>query len=311
MPFRHRSAPGLKNFYVIAPITNPARFASRYRLFEEFRARMLRDGINLFVVEVAFGDRAFECNADLSLRTWDPIWQKERSINLAVQRLPSDWEYVAWIDADVAFCRDDWAEETVHQLQHHQTVQMFQNALDMGPKGEVMQVHTGFAWCWRNKVPPKSAAFVQNYYNWHPGYAWAYRREAWEALGGLIDIAILGAGDHHMAHALLGHVHERTPSFVSPGYSVELEAWQRRAVTHIREDIGYVPGTLHHAFHGPKRKRFYQERWDIIRRHQFDPAVHLKPDAQGLWQLTHEGECLRQDLHDYTHARDEDDIRVD
>lgn len=309
--FKHSEAPGLKNLYVIAVVSNPARFASRYRLFEAFRKQV--DGkANLFTVELALGDRPFECNADLELRSFDELWHKENMINLAIQRLPSDWEYVAWVDADIAFCRDDWAEEIVHQLQHHHVIQLFQNAIDLGPHGEVIQVHNGFVWSWATGQPPsRSANGGYNYGNWHPGYAWAARREAIEALGGLFDLGILGAGDHHMAHALLGKVHERVPPFLSDGYVEALEAWQQRANVHIRQDLGFMPGTIHHAWHGPKRKRFYGERWEILRKHGYDPRHHIKRDSQGLLAFTHAGEVMRNDIRQYFKARDEDDIRAD
>src|SRR5271165_3476139 len=35
-----------------------------------------------------------------------------------------------------------------------------------------------------------------------PGLAWACSRNAWDAVGGLFDIAVWGGGDYDMAHAL-------------------------------------------------------------------------------------------------------------
>lgn len=47
-----------RTLYVIAVCSNPVRYASRYRLFEEFRGRMeATPGVRLVVVEQAFGDR--------------------------------------------------------------------------------------------------------------------------------------------------------------------------------------------------------------------------------------------------------------
>lgn len=62
---------------------------------------------------------------NLQLRTSHEIWLKENSLNLGFARLPPDWKYAAWIDADVTFARPDWACETVHQLQHNPVVQMW------------------------------------------------------------------------------------------------------------------------------------------------------------------------------------------
>jgi hypothetical protein len=38
---------------------------------------------------------------------------------------------------------------------------------------------------------------------WHPGYAWACTRKAYERMGGLYDKAILGSGDNIMSLCLI------------------------------------------------------------------------------------------------------------
>src|SRR5271166_3744723 len=83
--------------HVIAVISNPARFHSRYRLFRDFEASMKKTpGIHLVTVELAYGDRAFEVtqagNPDhVQLRASDELWAKENMVNIGVSRLPSDW----------------------------------------------------------------------------------------------------------------------------------------------------------------------------------------------------------------------------
>lgn len=311
MTFKHSSAPGLSNFWVVCPVSNPARFARRYELHRRFVESMKRAGVNLLVVEAAFGDRPFEVTEagnpnHVQLRTREEIWHKENMINVAMGWLPSDWQYVAWIDGDIDFVRGDWAEETVHQLQHHAFVQMFQTAIDLGPAGEAMTTFDGFAASYVTKAAPPYAK--QGYPHWHPGFAWAARRDAIENVGGLIDVGVLGASDHHMAWALVGEVLEHTPGNVTDSYKRHLTTWQERARVHVAQNVGYVPGTIVHHWHGKKRDRKYQERWDILFRHNFDPDRDLKRDSQGLYALTHEGARLRSDLREYFRQRNEDSI---
>jgi len=45
----------------------------------------------------------------------------KREYDAAVARLPSDWKYVAWVDADVNFTNPHWVRVTVQQLQHYAT----------------------------------------------------------------------------------------------------------------------------------------------------------------------------------------------
>lgn len=309
MHFRHSCAPGLDKFWVVAVVSNSARFNSRYKLYKDFVRNL--GNVNLLTVELAFGDRPFEVTEPdnpnhVQLRTWDELWFKENLINIGVSRLPADWEYVAWIDADIEFVRKDWAEETVHQLQHHHVVQMFQTAVDLGPHGEALKLFDGFVYSYLTHAKP---AYSRGAYpHWHPGFAWAMRREAFDHLGGLIDLGILGASDHHMAWALAGNVNKSMPGKIHANYKKHLKIWQERAEAHIRRDIGYVPGTILHHWHGKKSDRKYIERWDVLVKHGFDPERDLKRDWQGVHTLTEEGARMRDDLREYFQQRNEDSV---
>src|SRR5678809_704271 len=91
--------------YVITTIFNAPRFRVRWKLYQDFKYWVEQSpAAKLYTVEVAFGDRAFVTEpgpTTLQLRTTDELWLKERSLNLLAQRLPPDWKYVAWMDADV------------------------------------------------------------------------------------------------------------------------------------------------------------------------------------------------------------------
>ena len=317
-----------KKLYVITPVSNPVRFASRYKLYNEFAARMNAAGVNLYTVELAFGDRTFEVTKpyvqnNIQLRTSDEMWHKENMLNVAISRLPSDWEYVAWVDADVNFVRADWAEETVHQLQHFQVVQMWQNAIDMGPTGEALSKFHSFMWCYSQGMEynnPTSGEYPPPYGKkdgiyWHPGFAWAARREAVDALGGLLDRAILGAGDHHMALALIGKADVSVPGNMDKAYTNYIMDWQSHAERFVRRDVGYVPGTIMHSWHGKKRDRHYQDRWKILQRAQYDPMRDIKRDWQGVYQLVDDGTQrsiqLRNDLRGYFRSRNEDSVDLE
>jgi hypothetical protein len=305
-PFHH-ATPNHEDLHVIVPVSNTQRYRSRYRLLEEFQSRM-PTGVVPHLTEVALGDRPFETESQTRLRTWDELWHKERSINLAVQRLPEDWQYVAWVDGDVTFVRDDWAHEAVQMLQHHMIVQLFQTATDLGPDGEALRTYNGFVYSWEQGFEKPCYGSGGSQAPWHPGYGWAMRREAWEFLGGLFDVAILGSGDHHMAWSLIGEGSTMIPEGLSYGYLKQLLKWEQRATMHIKQDIGYVKGALLHHWHGKKKDRRYADRWKILQAHDFNPDWDLKCDSQGLYALTHEGERMRNDLRAYFRARNEDSI---
>jgi hypothetical protein len=311
MTFVHKHMPELDKLWVVTCISNPARYESRYRIFKHFKESMDVAKVNLMVIELAFGDRPFEIEAEnvIQLRTNDELWNKENLINIAVSRLPADWKYVAWIDADIEFIRHDWAEETVHQLQHHKVIQMFQTAVDLGPKGEVYKVYDSFMYSYITGQPKPYSKGA--YPHWHPGFAYAMTREAFNDVGGLIDFAILGSADHHMAHALIGNVKASFPKTITEAYKEKLKIWEERANIHINKNVGYMNGTIVHHWHGKKSDRRYISRWSILTDNKFNPDLDIKKDWQGLNIFTDNGNRMRADIQKYFRVRDEDSIDLE
>lgn len=312
--------------YVISPISNQIRFSRRYELYRQFQNYMSKNPfVKLITVELAFGDRFFAVtekdNPDhIQLRTREELWHKEAMINVGVQYIRQvypDAKYVAWIDGDITFSKPNWAEETVEQLQHFDFVQMFRTAHDLGPNDEVIASHTGFAYSYWHKLQEGDHSKYAS--KWHPGFAWAARIDALDKVGGLIDFAILGAGDKHMAMGLIGKIdtisnlrQEQKASVISSEYLKSLIRWQDLASRYIKRNLGYVDGSIFHYWHGKKKDRKYVERWKVLIDNGFDPSIDLKTDTQGLYQLEDNGDGrfieLRDGIRRYFRARNEDSI---
>jgi hypothetical protein len=264
----------------------------------------------------------------VKVRTTSEVWIKENLINIGVQHLPEDWKYMAWVDADVMFARPNIVGETIHQLQHYKVLQMFSESQDVGPRYASLGKSIGFGHNWVKGIPmptlragdagayyPYAARMPGGQHGWHTGYAWAMRRDAWDELGGLIDFAMLGSADNHMAHALVGELERTINGNLSPAYKTQLREWEFRAERHIRRNVGYVSGLLVHYWHGRKVDRRYRHRWRILTENQFDPTLDLKKDWQGLLQLVDRGDArsikLRDEVRRYFRARNEDSIELD
>jgi hypothetical protein len=296
--------------HVVTAVANPIRWRSRIKLYRRFEEHMLDSGVRLTVVECAFGDRPHEFATNphvnhVPVRARTLVWTKENLLNLGLARLPHDWRCAAWIDADIAFRRSDWASETVHALQQYDIVQPWSDCYDLGPNDEHVQIHRSFCRLAHDGVPIYPAGRA-GYTFGHPGYAWAATRRALNLLGGLIETAALGAGDHHMALALLDRARESVPAGITDGYLRPLLRWQARAIQHIGGNIGYVAGTIEHGWHGAKNKRAYVDRWDIITRNRFDPDTDLMRNTWGVLELAGNKPRLRLDIDRYFRSRDED-----
>lgn len=310
--------------YVVTPIFNPQRFRSRWSLYKKFEKYVKDSGATLVTIEVAFGNREFvitESNNPyhIQTRTNSEIWLKENAINLAVSRLPQDWKYVAWIDADVVFVRPDWVGETLHQLQHYPVVQMWSTLHDLNDKYDLVGTARSFSDTYINN---NSEFNFNKKYSYGkdlgaPGLAWAMNREVWDQLGGLIDWSILGAGDWYMAHALIGTLDKVIKhTKYHPSYSSKFIDWQERVKrakwngNFVCKHLGVVSGIVNHFWHGPKSLRQYGTRDKILVKYQYNPDKHLMRDWQGLYKLSDHSDDLRKAISEYFRQRNEDHLFV-
>jgi hypothetical protein len=295
---------------VVTAIANPIRWQSRTALYRAFEQHMLASGVQLTVVECAYGDRPFQCAGTpgvqhVGVRAKTLLWTKENLINLGIARTTG--KYIATIDADVMFRKAGWATETVHALQQYDVVQPWSDCYDLGPHDDHLTAHRSFCRLVQEGKPIVQGPNATGGYQFgHPGYAWAYTRQSLEWLGGLIETASLGAADHHMALALIGNVDASIPGNLTAGYKAPLHRWQASAMQHIGGNIGYVPGTIEHAWHGSKDKRAYVGRWDILARNAFDPTTDIKRNTFGVFELVGNKPQLRRDIDNYFRSRDED-----
>jgi hypothetical protein len=303
--------------HVIGVISNSARFQSRYRLFREWYERMHKTkNVKVYVVEVAYGDHHHEVTErnhphHLQLRTKHHLWFKENLINLGVEHLlPHDWKYLAWVDTDVVFHRSDWALKSIHTMQDYPLIQPWGEAVDMGPRYNGMQMFESFCKLVYHGIPirhPQGSPYQGSKRFGHSGFGWCCTREFYENTQGLFDKAILGSGDHNMAWAAVGkHLHSIHKD-MGNGFKRSLEEWQDRAVAISNERLAYVPGIIHHHFHGAKNNRFYVSRWKILIDHKYDPYKDIRYDDQGLMYI-HSKPHLEEAIRRYAHLRNEDDI---
>ncbi len=334
----------LSQLWVVTAISNPVRYKTRYALYKKFRHHITQDlGLHLVTVEAAYGERDFQLTEDdigdtvltsvldngtktidVRVRNSSYVWLKENLWTVGARYLPRECKYVLFADADIEFLNPHFATELVHALQEYRVVQPFETAADMGPTGQIMDVHRSFGWCyaqgwdWKPQpVPdgcgyyakkPDHVARAVGFGNaWHPGYALAMRRGVLDKLG-LLEVGVLGAGDHHMMGALIGKAHLTFPGRVHQNYKNAVLAWQGRAAGVVNKSLGYVPGTIVHNFHGSKCNRKYVSRWDILITHQFDPESDVYRNSQGVLELEEHKPEMRDDMKRYFKQRQEDGV---
>jgi len=298
-----------EKLHVMVVVSNPCLYAIRYILAKEFINRMKLDDsdVIVYVVELCYGKQKFvltdpKNKRHLQLRCNEPLWHKENMVNIGVKKLlPDNWKAFAWIDADIEFDNFSWARDTLKILNGcKDVVQLFSHAVDMDKEKKAMRIFGGFGYQYTKKVPYSDGP---NF--WHPGFAWACTRKAYEKMGGLYENAILGSADNIMALCYIGRGLSGLHNNSTDNYKEDVSNFQER-VSGLR--LGYVPGVIRHHYHGSKKNRKYMERWRILSDNYYDPYKHITRDTNGIIKHTKEMPIrILVDIYKYFQERNEDE----
>lgn len=296
--------------HIICVISNPCLYAKRYILMKEFINRMKNEetNIELYIVELIYKNQKFiitdKTNKQhLQLKTDNPLWHKENMINLGVKYLlPKDYKAFAWVDCDISFENISWAKDTLKLLNGaYDIVQLFSHCADMDNTGQSMNVFNSAGYQYVN-----NKKYVGNGLNYsHPGYAWAITRTAYEKIGGLYELSILGSGDNIMLFSILNNGVKSINTNSSNDYKKSIVEFQNK-IKNLR--FGYVPGVIKHYYHGSKKNRKYMERWKILVKYNYSPVLHITKDENGI--LIPSNECpkgLLDEILQYFTERNEDE----
>lgn len=319
-----------QTLHLAAVYSNPFRWRSRRLLFNDFIRHIERSpNVDLHIVELAYGDRPHEVTEAsdpraIQLRTDCEMFHKENLINIAVQHFPPDWKYGAYSDGDFHFSRHDFALEAIHLLQHHEFVQLFSNYADLNTQHRMYRSNSSFAWNYLHPQEFKAAKQAQQrtdpYYGLAiptgefpfgfppgaPGGAWAWRRSAFDAVGGMLDTCIMGSADWWMAFGLIGQTSMLRGDATVRNYNDDIRNWQRRAQA-LTRNIGCVDQFAQHFYHGASGNRNYGTRESILIEMKFDPRFDITKDWQGVYRWTGNKPRLRDRVRQIFLSRKEDE----
>lgn len=247
----------------------------------------------------------------------DVMFQKERLLNCLIeQHLPDECDQVVWLDCDILFSREDWAEATSKLLRKKSIIQPFQAAF------RLQSVTTPFNQLERSSISsvPSFAHRVRNndfdeeriapHHNSasysRAGLAWAARRECLAGVG-LFDRCIIGSGDAALT-AVYRNQEEKFLSHTSSGaeYNESFRRWSHRIRQQWDSSLDFLPGTLTQLWHGDYADRRYSERHDFLRQHSKDAVEELQQGRDGAWRWTDSNSEIARYVSDYFWSRNED-----
>ncbi len=310
--------------WAVTSYFNPTGSTRRIVNYHAFRRAL---GVPLLAVEWS-RDGRFELDerdADILVRIdgGDLMWQKERLLNIGIERLPASCREVAWLDCDIVFGRADWAAQTSRCLEQAMIVQPYGRAIYLArtPIGRVADPgalrsvareleRVGFVRALLEgtigelSLAPDDAEVYRRVPS--PGFAWAARRELLERHP-LIDFWVVGGGDVAYLHAALGTAEHivRRHGLTAGHRSAYLERAGALAAE-VAGRVQFVAGDIFHFWHGEGANRKYQSRFGLLPLHGFEPARSLRAAESGAWSWGEVDPALPRAVSDYFDGRLED-----
>lgn len=205
----------------------------------------------VFTLELVFENRKPEIPSAFHVRSDSYMFHKERMCRILETKIPSKYKKLLFIDGDVLFSNDNWYSDISKLLDTHDVVQPFESCewLDL--------TYTNVT------LTRKSVLFMKEptwNYNYHPGFAWAFRRD-WYRKVGFFDWAISGSGDTLSSAAWM----KKSFPLVFKSLPTSLNLVYNDFFSKPAPRITYYSGCkIQHLYHGSKINRQYVERHRII-----------------------------------------------
>lgn len=306
----------MQSLWAITCYFNPEAYVCRRRNYRTFREHLTAP---LVTVELSVDGR-FELggsDADLlvQIRGGDVMWQKERLLNIAASKVPRACDRIAWLDCDVVFENEQWAERAGEALDRFAMVHLFDERHNLPRDADAASPQA-----WQAASPTASVmrkiacgeAGPEDLFDPEApirrrttaGLAWAARREVLERHG-LYDACILGTGDRAILCAALGEFDYGVQAVrMNARRAAHYRNWARPFFGTVRGNVGYVRGRVLHLWHGELGDRHYDERHEGLR--DFDPFEDIALDASNCWRWSSDKTALHAFVARYFESRRED-----
>jgi GR25 family glycosyltransferase involved in LPS biosynthesis len=290
---------------VITSFFNPNNYINikyNYLIF----SKKIKEKCDLFPIELSFNGEFFIEDENVIRIVGDSeniLWQKERLLNIALERLPEEYTNVAWIDCDVIFENPNWVDEVNQKLSEYKVVQIFETAKRLDRKGDIGLISNGFI-----KRAYEIGTIERNFSKGIPGFGWAMRREVIDKVK-FIDTQVVGGADALMMFAYFGIKDTLFHNKMNLEWKEECYKWADITYKEINSSVGYISGSIIHLYHGDIKNRRYDSRYSILSSTSFNPVQDLEINSNGLWKF--KNQMISENLQTYFEQRYEDDNIID
>lgn len=289
-----------KDLAVVVATFNPCNFArpvaNLLRTIDQFKGIL-----PVFVVELLYPWSTSSLIAKrgvsiLRVRGASIMFQKENLWAIAEHRVPSQYTKIAFLDGDILLDNvKTWASRVSSILCEVNVIQPLSAIKFEDPEGTTQQPLLVACSTVRETLFDPQMAYPS------PGYGLALQRGWLRSVGGLIEMAVSGAGDLFTLGGLCASTYMRTTQAYkeSPFAHADIERFIRNA---SGARVGYVPHEALHLYHGKRAERQYTTRHKIL---AGLTAKDFKRNAYGVVEYT--DSVWNSHMKAYFHARREDD----
>jgi len=220
--------------------------------------------IPYFVIECVFNGAEPEIpDATMVVHSNSYMFYKEQLINKLETVVPENFTKLVCIDGDILFDTPDWVDQVSQKLDEDDIIQPFNQACWLTPDNTKI----------RSKKPSYAVGIVQNrlgprraIHMFHPGFAWAFKREVFRKIGGFFSHAIVGNGDMLF---VFNFFKDEVPDFwikeVLKTHFI-LDTWPEyhAKFKEVNPKIGFLSNKALHLFHGVRQNRQYTTRYKSV-----------------------------------------------
>ena len=296
--------------------------------YTEFAHRLESfNNLRLITVEVTYMGLPFILTQphfepyNIQIRIQTPLNLKYNLLNYVISTLPSDAEYVAWIDYNIEFLNDDWVDDTLESLKTFNIVKLYKDCLIINKDSNILGSTTAVI-----KNPKNQKGF--NHYEKittlekYSGTAWAAKKEFITSIGGFLDLCITNENDEIINGCLEGKIDDVMPSSITTEFRDILREWQKSiklnnkseevkvlnnvAKKYITDDLNESPqkkkkvkgnGNKNKNEEVNKYKKY--DGWALLLDYHFNPLKDLTRDESNLYQLKKDKEKMFKSFKEY------------
>lgn len=285
---------------VITCYFNPNNDKFRLENYKKFRENIKLSKVDLYTIELSIKGREFELSEEdaeclIQVESNSLMFQKERMLNILIEKLPDKYDSICWIDCDIVFLQSGWVSRIEESLKKNVIIQPFQYAVSLS-NGTLDRLNentilldrcSGSSMIRCGFVYYRQATHGENLHNGHVGYAWAARADLLKKHK-LYDSIITGCGDLFMIAAFLGMPDWieslEDIKYMSDPASFHYYDWAFPIMNDIEGRIGYTEDLILHLWHGEIFKRNYLADSKILQKCKFDPKIDLKISDNGSFE---------------------------